>query len=45
MRKFLIKILLHKKIIRNEKIKKIDLHGYTIDEANNAIEQFIQKIF
>ena len=34
-----------KKIIRNEKIKKIDLHGYTIDEANNAIEQFIKKSF
>ena len=34
-----------KKIIRHEKIKKIDLHGYTIDEANNAIEQFIQKSF
>ena len=35
----------HKKIIRNEKIKKIDLHGYTIEEANKAIEQFIQKSF
>tara|TARA_B110000008_G_C16838232_1_gene511523 strand:+ start:231 stop:656 length:426 start_codon:yes stop_codon:yes gene_type:complete len=34
-----------KKIIRHEKIKKIDLHGYTIDEANKAIEQFIQKSF
>jgi DNA-nicking Smr family endonuclease len=34
-----------KKIIRQEKIKKIDLHGYTIDEANKAIEQFIQKSF
>ena len=26
-------------------IKKIDLHGYTIEEANKAIEQFIQKCF
>ena len=34
-----------KKIIRYEKTKKIDLHGYTIDEANKAIEQFIQKSF
>ena len=28
-----------------ERIKKIDLHGYTIEEANKAIEQFIQKCF
>ena len=35
----------HKKIIRYEKIKKIDLHGYTIEEANKAIEEFIQKCF
>jgi DNA-nicking Smr family endonuclease len=34
-----------KKNIRYEKIKKIDLHGYTIEEANKAIEQFIQKCF
>ena len=34
-----------KKNVRQEKIKKIDLHGYTIAEANNAIEQFIQKSF
>ena len=31
--------------IRNEKIKKIDLHGYTIEEANRVIQQFIQKCF
>tara|TARA_B100000780_G_scaffold88174_1_gene60703 strand:+ start:493 stop:918 length:426 start_codon:yes stop_codon:yes gene_type:complete len=31
--------------IRHEKIKKIDLHGYTIDEANKNIEQFIEKCF
>ncbi|MDA7832053.1 Smr/MutS family protein [Candidatus Pelagibacter sp.] len=35
----------HKKKIRYEKIKKIDLHGYTIEEANKAIEQFIQNCF
>jgi DNA-nicking Smr family endonuclease len=39
------KDFVHKKIIRYEKIKKIDLHGYTIEEANKAIEQFIQKCF
>ena len=39
------KDFVHKKNIRCEKIKKIDLHGYTIDEANKAIEQFIQKCF
>ena len=31
--------------IRHEKIKKIDLHGYTIEEANKAIEKFIEKCF
>ena len=36
---------IYKKNIRYEKIKKIDLHGYTIEEANKAIEQFIQKYF
>ena len=34
-----------KKNIRFEKIKKIDLHGYTIEEANKAAEQFIQNCF
>ena len=34
-----------KKTIRHEKIKKIDLHGYTIEEANNTIDQIIQKSF
>ena len=33
------------KKIRHEKIKKIDLHGYTIEEANTAVEKFIQKCF
>jgi DNA-nicking Smr family endonuclease len=39
------KDFVHRKNIRHEKIKKIDLHGYTIEEANKAIEQFIQKCF
>jgi len=39
------KDLSFKKKIRQEKIKKIDLHGYTLEEANKAIEQFIQKCF
>ena len=39
------KDFVHKKNIRYEKVKKIDLHGYTIEEANKAIEQFIQKCF
>jgi DNA-nicking Smr family endonuclease len=39
------KDFVHKKNIRYEKIKKIDLHGYTIEEANKGIEQFIQKCF
>jgi DNA-nicking Smr family endonuclease len=43
--KILNKDFIHKKNIRYEKIKKIDLHGYTIEEANKAIEQFIQKCF
>ena len=39
------KDFVHKKNIRYEKVKKIDLHGYTIEEANKAVEQFIQKCF
>ena len=39
------KDFVNKKNIRTEKIKKIDLHGYTIEEANKAVEQFIQKCF
>ena len=34
-----------KRNTRHEKIKKIDLHGYTIEEANKAVEQFIHKCF
>ena len=39
------KDLVNKKKVRFEKIKKIDLHGYTIEEANRAIEKFIYKCF
>jgi DNA-nicking Smr family endonuclease len=39
------KDFVYKKNIRFEKIKKIDLHGSTIEEANKAVEQFIQKCF
>ena len=39
------KDFVNKKNIKREKIKKIDLHGYTIEEANKAVEQFIQKCF
>ena len=39
------KDFVQKKNIRFEKIKKIDLHGYTIEEANRTIEQFIIKSF
>ena len=34
-----------KKNIRHEKIKKIDLHGFTLEEANKAVEQFIKNCF
>ena len=39
------KDFVNKRSVRCEKIKKIDLHGYTIEEANKAVEQFIQKCF
>ena len=39
------KDFINKKNIRHEKIKKIDLHGYTIEEANKVVEQFIHKCF
>ena len=34
-----------KKKIRQEKIKKIDLHGYTIEEANKTVEEFIIRCY
>ena len=30
---------------KNIKIKSIDLHGFTLDEANKTIENFINKAF
>ena len=30
---------------KNHKIRSIDLHGYTLDEANKTIEIFIDKAF
>jgi DNA-nicking Smr family endonuclease len=30
---------------RHEKIKKIDLHGYTLEESNKTVEKFIQKSY
>ena len=30
---------------KNLKIRSIDLHGYTLDKANKAIESFINKAF
>jgi|TARA_B110000259_G_C13697467_1_gene274926 DNA-nicking Smr family endonuclease len=39
------KDFVNKRNIRHEKINKIDLHGYTIEEANMSVEQFIQKCF
>ena len=34
----------HKKN-KNPKVRSIDLHGYTLDEANKTIEDFINKAF
>tara|TARA_B110000008_G_scaffold275310_1_gene312519 strand:+ start:87 stop:524 length:438 start_codon:yes stop_codon:yes gene_type:complete len=39
------KDLISSKKIRHEKIKKIDLHGYSLQEANKSVESFIQKCF
>jgi DNA-nicking Smr family endonuclease len=39
------KDFVNKKNIRHEKIKKIDLHGQTLKEANNSVTQLIQKCF
>ena len=35
----------HSKQKINFKTKKIDLHGYTLDEANKTIENFINQAF
>ena len=34
----------HQKI-KNLKVRSLDLHGYTLDEANKTIEDFINKAF
>ena len=34
-----------KKNIRHEKIRRIDLHGFTIEESNSVIEKLIYKSF
>jgi DNA-nicking Smr family endonuclease len=39
------KDFVYRKKIRQEKIKKIDLHGYTLEEANISVRNFIQKCF
>ena len=39
------KDLISLKKIRHEKIKEIDLHGYSLQEANKSVESFIQKCF
>ena len=39
------KDFVNSKKIRQEKIKKIDLHGYSLEEANNSVEGFIQKCY
>jgi len=39
------KDFIFKKKIRQEKIKRIDLHGYTLEEANLSIKNFIQRCF
>ena len=38
------KDLNHKKN-KNPKVRSIDLHGYTLEEANKTIEDFINKAF
>jgi len=35
----------YQKKIREEKIKKIDLHGYTLEKANTVINDFVTKSF
>ena len=39
------KDIVNKKNIRHEKIKRIDFHGFAIEEANKVVEQFIYKCF
>ena len=39
------KEIINKKKARHEITKKIDLHGYTLEEANKTVTQFIHKCF
>jgi len=39
------KDFIFQKKIRQEKIKRIDLHGYSLEEANLLIKNFIQRCF
>ena len=39
------KDLTSSKKIRHERIKKIDLHGYSLQDANKSVESFIKKCF
>ncbi len=39
------KDLTHPQKKRFDKIKRIDLHGFTLDEANETIKNFINKCF
>ena len=34
-----------KEVLNFKKIAKLDLHGFTLDEANNEVEKFIIKSF
>ena len=39
------KDIIYQTKIRKNKIKKIDLHGYTLENANKALEHFINECF
>ena len=39
------KDLINLKKLRQEKIKKLDLHGYTLEEANKSVSNFIEICF
>ncbi len=39
------KDFINQRLKKLEKIKKIDLHGFSLEEANTAIENFINKCF
>ncbi len=39
------KDIIYQTKIRKDKIKKIDLHGFTLENANKALEHFINECF